>query len=222
MDDASLNQAALCRVPTLPQETTVLFPGTVLPLHVTDAETSSLVAEVTATDRLVVVVKVAAVTEASTNRPRLCEFGCLGSIIHAEKLPSGSYNVLIQGLQRVRLIQEITGEQIYRRFRVEIIPGASDVDLLRASKQLGRLESCIMSLLSAFSGSDEQLCEVLRSTPDPVQLADVLAAAAISNSELQQRLLATTDLEERLRALIDGLADVMVRIGVPPKAAQRN
>lgn len=201
---------------------TVLFPGTVLPLHVTDSDTLLLLEDAIAEEGIVGVVKLDPRGGPTPAQANVYNVGCAGRIIHAEKLPNGSYNVLIQGVQRVRLIEELAEARPYRRFRAELIPLPTEEALGSASRELGRLESCIMSLRSSLEDRDSQLCEVLRSTPDPVQLADVLSAAVISDSDLQQRLLAAQDVRQRLKMLIDGLAEVMVREGEPPKEAQMN
>ncbi len=217
-----LSPVTLARLPVLPLASTVLFPGTVLPLHVTDPDTISLVEEALAHDKLVGVVKIDESAGPYSARPRVCAVGCAGRIIHSEKLPSGPYNVLIEGVQRIRVVEELPGTGACRRFRTELIPGPGDDALAGAWRELGRLESCIMSLRSWLEDRDEQLCEVLRSTPDPVQLADVLGAAVVQETALQQRLLEAQDVRQRLAILIDGLTDVMVRDGEPPRTGQVN
>jgi Lon protease-like protein len=222
VESEQLSPVTLARLPIMPLASTVLFPGTVLPLHVTDRDTIALIEDALALDGVVGVVMVDEATGPSRGRPALQEVGCAGRIIHSEKLPNGPCNVLIQGVQRIRLHEEIRAPGAYRRFRTELVPLPTEDALGSASRELGRLESCIMSLRSALEDRDEQLGELLRSTPDPVQLADVLAAAVIQDTALQQRLLAAQDVGQRLRMLIDGLADVMVREGEPPKEAQMN
>lgn len=70
--------------------------------------------------------------------------------------------------------------------------------------------------------ADAQLCEVLRSTSDPVQLADVLAAAVVQNPQVQQQLLSTLDVSARLNHLIDILAEHMIKKGTVPLHARSN
>jgi Lon protease-like protein len=222
VETGELSPVTLGRLPVLPLSSTVLFPGTVLPLHVTDPDSVALVEDALAGDGVVGVVMIDDAAGPSRGHPAVHPVGCAGRIIHSEKLPAGPYNVLIQGLERVRLVREVDSRPAYRRFRVEIIPDPGEAALLGASRELGRLESCIMSLRSALEDRDAQLCEVLRSTPDPVRLADVLAAAVIQDIELQQRLLATPVLEHRLELLIDGLAEVMVKDGEPPRDSKMN
>ncbi len=222
MDSEQLSPVTLARLPVLPLASTVLFPGTVLPLHVTDPDGVALIEEALAHDKLLGVAMIDESAGPCGARPSVCRVGCAGRIIHSEKLPAGPYNVLIQGVQRIRVGEELPGGGACRRFRAELIPAPADEALAGASRELGRLESCIMSLRSWLEDRDEQLCEVLRSTPDPVQLADVLAAAVVQETALQQRLLEAQDVRQRLRILIDGLTDVMLRDGEPPKAAQMN
>jgi Lon protease-like protein len=222
VETVELSPVTLGRMPVLALSSTVLFPGTVLPLHVTDPDSLVLVEDVLASDGCLAVAMIDDAGAPGRDRPRTHDVGCAARIIHSEKLPSGPYNVLIQGVQRVRFIGEVDAKPHYRRMRAELVPEPNEAALGHASRELGRLESVILSLRSSLEDRDAQLCEVLRSTPDPVQLADVLSAAVVQDSLLQQRLLAAQDLRQRLRLLIDALMDVMVRDGEPPKQAQMN
>ncbi len=215
------NPATLRQLPVFALPSTVLFPGTVLPLHIFEPRYRRMVADVLAGD-----ASLALVMQRSDgppgDEPLLHEVGCLGRIIHADELEGGRYNILLQGSHRVRLLEELPREKPYRRFRANIIERPSGRDLGCAAQELGRLQSCVLSLRQSLETRDEQLCEVLRSTSDPIQLADVLAAAVVSDCDLQQHLLACESFAERVRALIDALADVMVRTGEPPKEARMN
>jgi Lon protease-like protein len=221
VETVELSPVTLGRMPVLALSSTVLFPGTVLPLHVTDPDSLVLLEDVLASDGFLAVAMIDE-TGPKRGRPTTHDVGCAARVIHSERLPSGPHNVLIQGVQRVRFVGEVDAKPSYRRVRADLVPDPDEAALESASRELGRLESCLMSLRSSLEDRDAQLCEVLRSTPDPVQLADVLAAAVIQDSLLQQRLLGAQDLRQRLRMLIDGLMDVMVRDGEPPKQAQMN
>ena len=88
----------------------------------------------------------------------------------------------------------------------------SEEDLDRASEQLGRLQSCVLALKTAAHNADEQLIEVLRSTSDPMALADILAASLISNIDMQQQILGATNIPDRLEQLIEALAEPLARL----------
>ncbi len=222
MELEPINLATLSHLPVFPLPRAVLFPGTVLPLHVFEPRYREMVADALAGDRTLAVVMLKDEAAEAERAAPIHEVACVGRIIHADKLDGGRYNILLQGMHRVRLLEELPLERSYRRFRSEIIPRPSEPELARASRELARMQSCVLSLRSSVAESDEQLVEVLRSTPDPVQLADILAAAVVSDSALQQALLAEPDIQARLRRLIDALAEVMARSPAPLRATQMN
>jgi Lon protease-like protein len=222
VDLEPLNLATLSHLPVFPLPRAVLFPGTVLPLHVFEPRYVDMVTDALAGDRTLAIVMLKDEAAEAESAAPIHDVACAGRIIHADRLDNGRYNILLQGMHRVRLLEELPLERAYRRFRAEIIPRPSEAELVRASRELGRMQSCVLSLRSSVAESDEQLVEVLRSTPDPVQLADILSAAVVSDSALQQSLLAEADFQSRLKSLIDALADVMVRTGAPPREAQMN
>ena len=54
--------------------------------------------------------------------------GCLGKINHHSELPEGKYNILLSGLYRFRILNEIKGK-IYRQAQVEFLKEINDKDL---------------------------------------------------------------------------------------------
>ena len=54
--------------------------------------------------------------------------GCLGKIKQYSELPEGKYNILLSGLYRFRILNEIKGK-IYRQAQVEFLKEINDKDL---------------------------------------------------------------------------------------------
>jgi len=221
VDGSPLSSAALSQLAVFPLPNTVLFPGTVLPLRIFEPRYCDLVRDALESESAMAVV-LSKPSREDDREPTLHEVAGAGRIIHAEKLEGGHYNVLVHGLHRVRLVDELPRNRRYRRFRSVVIPPPDEAQLCEATAELGRLQSAVLSLRAAVAETDAQLVEVLRATSDPLELADILAATLVSEPEAQQALLASTRLNTRLANLIDMLADVMVRIGAPPRAAQMN
>ncbi|MEL6759401.1 MAG: LON peptidase substrate-binding domain-containing protein [Myxococcota bacterium] len=215
----SANADTIERLPTFPLPTTVLFPGTVLPLHIFEPRYRQMVVDALAGDGLMAVALVRPGNDLAGAPPIYDIAGC-GRIIHSEKLGDGRFNILLQGIERVRLTEELETDKLYREFRAEVIPRPNE-DMLRAAEgELAKLQSCVLSLRTMIGEKDAPLIEVLRSTSDPLELADILAASLISDSELQQQVLSSNDLSARLATLIDVLAEVMLRLGTARTSEQ--
>ena len=60
--------------------------------------------------------------------PEIMTIGCLGKIKHHSELPEGKYNILLSGLYRFRILNEIKGK-VYRQAQVEFLKEINDKDL---------------------------------------------------------------------------------------------
>ncbi len=211
----------------LPLPSTVLFPGIVLPLQLSEPRYREMIHDVLEGPGAIAAVMLACDhadidPDGTAHNLALCEVGCFARVIHAERLADGRYNVLLHGLERVRLLEELPREHAYRCFNVEVVPRPTEAALVLAAPELARLNSCVLGAGTAFVECDQQLCEVLRSTADPLQLADILCATLVADPQRQQSLLATLDLRERLRAVVEALAEAMARAGALPPGSQMN
>jgi len=210
----------LAELPVFPLPATVLFPGTVLPLHVFEPRYVNLVEDQLADQGMLGIVMLDE-SRAAEGEVTLCEIACAGRLVHHEKT-TGGYNVLVHGIQRVRLAEEVAEKNGYRCFRAEPIPRPTHEALHEATRELARLQSCVLSLRAAVEATDHQLVEVLGATSDPLALADILSAVLVVDPHQRQRLLAERNLRARLAKLIDVVADVMVRVGQVPATAKAN
>lgn len=198
-------------LPAFPLPNTVLFPGTVLPLHIFEPRYRQMVDETLAGDGVLSIALIRPGNNEAENPILHAVAGC-GRIIHSEKLDDGRYNILVQGMERVRLVQELRTDKLYREFRAEVLPRPDREALREAEFQLAKLQSCVLGLRTMLGSEEAPLIEVLRSTSDPLELADILAASLIEDSETQQAVLASEPLAERLEKLIDALAEAMLRL----------
>lgn len=209
------------RLSVFPLAEIVLFPGIVLPLQVEEPQTCAMLDEAMAGERILAMTLIQPGHEGEPTPP-LCEVGGVGRIIHCEKVSDNGLNVLVQGLDRVLLLEELPTNHGYRQFKAKIIPQPNTQEILKAQNELVKLQSCINNLVTTLGKRDEQLVEVIRSTNDPLRLADILAATVVPDLGQQQKLLATVDLKKRLAMLVDALAEVLARSNTKAKATTLN
>ncbi len=208
-------------LPVFPLPGTVIFPGVVIPLHVQETRYRDMIKDVLEVDGLLSAVMIKPGQEHSRH-PELCDVGCLGKLIHAERLPSGRYNILLEGTDRCRLLQEVHKRSSYRSFHIAAIEAPSHDAILEARSEMASFQSCVVNLQACVETHDEQLAAMLRSTADPLRLADILGAVLVNDHLRQQELLATTSLKQRLLQLIDVIAEAMIKFGHPPVYSRTN
>jgi Lon protease-like protein len=211
VDVEPVERAILSELRVFPLPGTVLFPGTVIPLHIFEPRYFQMINDAMGSDEIIAITMIQPGHDPDGSPP-VCPIACLGKIVHSEALPENKFNILLHGIQRVRLVEEVTASTNYRRFRSELIAKPNEDALQEAVDELTRLQSCVLSLQSLVQESDAQLAEVLRSTPDPVQLADILSAVLINEPLARQDVLETVELKGRLTKLIDVMTEVMVNV----------
>ncbi len=115
-------------LPLFPLSTVVLFPQVQAPLHLFEPRYRQMAEDVLASDRCIgmVVVKPGFADEMGSDPP-VFEVGCIGQIVHARKLPDGRYNIVLEGIHRLRIERETDRppDRLYRVAEVRRLPHAS-------------------------------------------------------------------------------------------------
>jgi Lon protease-like protein len=131
-------------VPIFPLPNVVLFPNVFLPLHIFEPRYRDMVADTLEEDRIIGMVLLRPGWEAEyEGRPAVYPVGCAGLITHAERLNDGRYNIVLQGLEKFRVVDE-DDSRSYRLARVESMPEAVETskDEMRLARR--RLESLLV------------------------------------------------------------------------------
>jgi Lon protease-like protein len=155
-------------IPLFPLPNVVLFPGVFLPLHVFEERYRAMTRDALAGDRIVGMTLLRPGFEKDyEGRPPIYQVGCAGVISHSDQLPDGRFNIVLHGLSKFRLGEEMPGGS-YRRARVDAMTEIADAAGRREIKQMrGRIESLLLSALKASevqipgSLSDEDLVHAL-------------------------------------------------------------
>src|SRR5688500_5811529 len=118
-------------VPVFPLPSLVLLPDVVAPLLVFEDRYRTMVADALEGERLVAMALLKPGWETQyAGNPPVHERVCVGSIVSHEKLDDGRYKILLYGLFRARIVEEVQAVP-YRRVRVEVLP-EPDADGVRA------------------------------------------------------------------------------------------
>jgi uncharacterized protein len=132
-------------LPLFPLPSSVLFPNVFLPLHVFEPRYRDMVADALASDRLVGMALLCPGWERDCGgRPPVYPIGCAGVITHVQRLADGRYHIILRGLQRYRIVDELESPR-YRRVIVDWIEepqiAADDRDVIRNKRS--RLEALL-------------------------------------------------------------------------------
>ena len=133
-------------IPLFPLPNVVLFPNVFLPLHIFESRYRDMVADALAEDRIIGMVLLRPGWEDGyEGRPAIYPVGCAGLITHAERLGDGRFNIVLQGLEKFRVLDE-DDSRPYRLARVESIEelaaDGADRDEMRLARR--RLETLLV------------------------------------------------------------------------------
>ena len=202
-------------LPLFPLPNAVLFPGVYLPLHVFEPRYREMVRDALDDDRIIGMTLLKPGFEAEYEaRPPIYTIGCAGLITHAEPLADGRFNIMLQGLERFRVIDEDQSRP-YRVATIEPLDAlGSPADPMTVQGLRQRLETLIAPMIER-AGAE-------LSVPPAMGDADLIHAVAqyLDFEPLEkQALLECHGLHARATALIDLLEIKTISVHRPPTSA---
>src|SRR5438132_684064 len=97
---------AAARLKIFPLAGAIVFPGTPTPLHVFEPRYRAMVGDALETDRMLAVASLLDPAKHLDQRAPVEPIAGAGFIEADEKLADGTYNIVLRGLARVRLVTE--------------------------------------------------------------------------------------------------------------------
>jgi Lon protease-like protein len=193
----------------------VLFPDVMQPLHIFEPRYRQMTADALAGDRLIALALLRPGWEANYDgRPAIHPVACLGRIAAEQRLEDGRYNILLRGLKRIRLVEELSPQgKLYRTARVELLeddPGPAEAVARALRRRLGK---AVAGWFPQKGAVYDEFRKLFRSDRPLRLLADVVAFALPLQVEVKQALLEELDVRRRVRRLLGHLA------AHPPKPA---
>jgi ATP-dependent Lon protease len=197
------------RLPVLPLGRLVVYPHVVLPMALTDPYAVQLIDEVVQGNKrlLLGVVKPLGGTEPpegavmQARADELYEVGTLGTVVRMLKLGDGSVRVMVQGLERARLVEVVPADH-WLVARFDPLPNiVTDDARTEALKRTVHAQFSRVIDIAPYLG--EELHEVLVGITDGGKLADFVAANLDLALPAKAELLAIDDVNRRLERLAE-------------------
>jgi uncharacterized protein len=191
----------------------VFFPGTLLPLHIFEPRYREMIADVMGGERVMAVVRLRPGYEATYHeRPPIFGVAGMGYVVAADPLPDGRWNILLRGVGRLKVDEELPPAHAYRQVRGRVLVDTRSVrpdDVAAAHRRL----IAICDRLAASISDGDSLRQLVRAVPSPAGCADVVASAVVQDPDERQALLELLDPADRLDRVVDHAAALLVRHG---------
>jgi len=207
--DARLTEA-LEALPLFPLPGTVFFPHTLLPLHVFEPRYRQMTQHVLDGHGYIAVVLI---QPDQHEAPASCaRVAGLGRLVHHERLPDGRFHILLQGIARVALDDELPMDgMLFRRARAHLVNPITTGDDDAIAAQVATLRGCYARLTDAHPECKNTLGDLPLRLAQPTVLADLIAAALVDDVALRQQLLEEKRLLRRLEDANDAIATLLLR-----------
>jgi Lon protease-like protein len=195
-------------VPVFPLPKLVLFPGTLLPLHIFEPRYRKMLGDaLLGEQRLIAVAQLKPGWERMYDgRPPIYDVAGIGKIASHVHNRDGTYDIVLEAQARVRLDELEPGGLAYRRATAtvlhELTPDAVHAHEVTALLALAsRISAIVQRALPGFS---------LQATHDdsPAMLSDRIADQFVLDPAARQDLLETLDVNIRIRSLTLQLAQL--------------
>lgn len=187
MDRARLAEACE-NLPIFPLPGTVLMPGSLLPLHVFEPRYRQLVSDCLRDQRPLSVPQLRPGEDEDGERLAVYPFAAVGLIGAHQELPDGRYNVLVQPLGRVRIVEDRPSGHPYRIARAELLmdDAVAKADLMGAGD---RIRGVFAPLIGRMGQVGEGIARALRSLPAD-RVSEAVASVVLRTDESRQGFLA--------------------------------
>ncbi|NDC53254.1 MAG: peptidase S16 [Planctomycetia bacterium] len=187
----------------------VMFPHVMQALHIYETRYRAMLEEAIEDDRLIALAVLAPGWEQHyEGRPPLRSTACLCRVATHQRTPEGTYNVLLLGVRRLRLVRELPPKKLFRVVESEILD-----DELPAEEPPETAAGLQQELLAAFKralpkmpDAYEQLDQLLGTQITLGMLADIVAYTIDLDLDWKLRLLAECNVLRRTRLLLEAIA----------------
>jgi ATP-dependent Lon protease len=194
-------------LPLLPLRDVVVFPHMVIPLFVGRPKSIKALEVAMETERRIMLVAQKTAAKEEPVATDMFDMGCVATILQLLKLPDGTVKVLVEGLQRARVVT-VTDQSTY--FSADVLPvEVVEVAPPEKATELEALRRAVMQQFDQYVKLNKKIpSEILTSIAsidDSGRLADTIAAHLPLKLELKQEVLELAPIEERLTNLFQQL-----------------
>lgn len=198
-DEEPIESIVADDLPVLPLRGAVVYPMMWLPLPIGQKRSIRLVEESLPTNRMIALVASKDENLEEPNPEQIYTIGTAAQIHRVLKTPDGTMRLVIQGLERIRILNYIQKDP-YLRARVEVIPEMEEENL--EMEALTRaVQDLFRKLIELEPHMPEELAIMALNVDDARQLAYLVASSMRLSAEDAQQLLEMDRIYDKLMRL---------------------
>lgn len=185
----------------------VLFPHVVQALHIFEPRYCEMLTEALESDHLITMALLNSGWEHSyQGKPNLASTVCIGRIISHTPTDDGRHNILLAGIRRASIVQEINSGTLFRQAEVKILEDVIPKDFSeRASEHRRALMNVFKSVIPQDAAQSKTFNDLLSQQLPLSILTDIIGYAANLPTPFKQKLLEEVNVQVRFELLMQQL-----------------
>lgn len=209
-----VNNESFQSVPVFPLNGVQLFPHTVIPLHIFEPRYIEMVDYALGHDHLLTIADLdpsGDLVEEAPSLPALRPIMGAGVIVMKQEIATSRYHILVQGISRVLLLEELDSRYPFRQVRAELLPDEeSDVEALKSIEQ--DLRSLMVQYAELRPQHADKIYAMMESAPNADILSNMLSAHAVGDSHLRQVLFEDINPLRRAQLIYQHMGDTLLQM----------
>ena len=185
-------------IPVFPLSNFIIFPKTTVPLNIFEPRYIEMVDDAMKGNRIIGMIQP---KKNDQTIPMLYNIGCAGKITSFNETEDGRYLIILNGISRFKIIEELETKKLYRKCKVDFKNYSYDLDKKNEEIKFSDLELIFKNLKNLFikQGYTINWKELEKQSLD--QTINTLSMASPFSLEEKQILLETSNLSERKKKL---------------------
>jgi len=189
------------KIPIFPLSNFIIFPKTTVPLNIFEPRYIQMVDDSMKSNRLIGMIQPRKTGD--LKKPDLHKIGCVGKITSFNETDDGRYLIVLNGICRYEITEELTSDKLYRECDVNFNKFESDLDLDSKKNEIkfSDLSEIFSTLKKLFEQQGYQInwSDLKKQSLD--QTINTLSMASPFTLEEKQILLETKNLIDRKKKL---------------------
>ena len=182
-------------IPVFPLSNFIIFPGTTVPLNIFEPRYIQMIDDSMKTHRILGMVQPK--KSGDLKKPDLYNVGCLGKITSFNETDDGRYLIVINGISRFEILEEILKDKPYRLCKVSYEKFSLDFNYNNEKINFSNLETILSDLKKIFDKKGYAINWSELEKQDLYNTINTLSMASPISLEEKQTLLESININDR-------------------------
>ena len=182
-------------IPVFPLSNFIIFPDTTVPLNIFEPRYIQMVDDCMKSNRFMGMIQPK--KTGNLNKPDLYNVGCIGKITSFNETEDGRYLIVLNGISRFKIINEVSTNKLYRICKVNYENFLSDLNPKKESLNFSSLETIFKDLKNFFDKKGYMINWSELKNQDLGYTINTLSMASPFSLEEKQTLLESLNINER-------------------------